>query len=145
MDNRVPPVNDGTKFQCTCCGENKRRSLYWIRAKSASKLVVQIKVEILMLVPQTADGFRAIFVPLRPLDKSEGVSFHTRSVPENRYVRLLLKHLRNTMHKDQIQKHMAALHINGQAAMQLRSNRRDQDHEKNRLLTQGPDLRKYIL
>jgi hypothetical protein len=38
---------------------NTRRFLNWFRAKSAIKLVAQMKGEILMLVPDTADGFRA--------------------------------------------------------------------------------------
>jgi hypothetical protein len=54
-----------------------RKFLEWIRSKFESKLVAQIKGEILMLVPETADGFWATIGALRSLYVSEGVSFHT--------------------------------------------------------------------
>jgi hypothetical protein len=50
-----------------------------------------MKGEILMLVPETDDGFWATIGALRSLDMCEGVSFHTFSFPEDRCVRLLLK------------------------------------------------------
>jgi excinuclease UvrABC nuclease subunit len=71
--------------------KNTRKFLDGIRATSESKLVSQMKGEILMLVPETADGFRATIAALRSLDTSEGVSFHTFSLPEDRCVCLLLK------------------------------------------------------
>jgi hypothetical protein len=40
-----------------------------------------MKGEILMLEPETADGFRATIGAQRSLDESEGVSFHTFSLP----------------------------------------------------------------
>jgi len=46
-----------------------------------------------MLVPRTADGFRATVSALRPLDGNEGVSFHTLPLPEDRCVHLLIKNL----------------------------------------------------
>jgi hypothetical protein len=72
-------------------GEKTRRFLEWIRAKSGRKLVAQMKGEILMLVPKTADSFRATIGALRSLDESEGVSFYTSSLSEDRCVRLLFK------------------------------------------------------
>jgi hypothetical protein len=51
---------------------------------SASKLVVQMKGEILMLVPKTADGIRVTIAALRSLDESGRVSFHTFSPPKDR-------------------------------------------------------------
>jgi hypothetical protein len=63
--------------------KNTRRFLDWIRAKSGSKLVAQMKGKILMLVPETAGGFRATIGALRYLDANEGVSFHTFSLPED--------------------------------------------------------------
>jgi hypothetical protein len=63
--------------------KNTLKFLDWIRAKSGSKLVAQMKGEILILVPETADDFRATIGALRSLDANEGVSFHTFSLPED--------------------------------------------------------------
>jgi hypothetical protein len=52
-----------------------------------------MKGERLMLVPKTADGFRATVSALRSVVGSKGVSFHTFSLPEDRCARLLLKNL----------------------------------------------------
>ena len=49
-----------------------------------------------MLVPQTADGFRATVIALRSRYGRNGVSIHT-SLPENLYVRLLIKNLGRQM------------------------------------------------
>jgi hypothetical protein len=46
-----------------------------------------------MVVPSRADRFRAAIRALRSLDRKEGVSFHTFTVPEERCVRLLVKNL----------------------------------------------------
>jgi hypothetical protein len=55
--------------------KNTRRFLEWIRAKSGSKLVAQMKGDILKLVPEIADGFRDTIGALRSLDVSKGVRF----------------------------------------------------------------------
>jgi hypothetical protein len=55
---------------------NPRKFLKWIRAKTASKLQAQMKEEILMLVPETADGFQATIGALRSLAEGKEVSFH---------------------------------------------------------------------
>jgi hypothetical protein len=70
--------------------KNTRKFLEWIRTKSGSKLVAQMNGEIPMLVPETANGFRATIGALRSLDVSEGVSFHNFYLPEDRCVHLLL-------------------------------------------------------
>jgi hypothetical protein len=49
----------------------------------------QLTAEKLMVVPSTADGFRATICALRSLDDMEGMTFHTFSIPEDRCVRLL--------------------------------------------------------
>jgi hypothetical protein len=67
--NKTPVYVSGVK--------NTRKFLDWIRAKSESKLVAQMKGEILIQVPETADGFRATIGALRSLDANEDVSFHT--------------------------------------------------------------------
>jgi hypothetical protein len=41
-----------------------------------------MKGERLMVVPETADDFRAAITALRSLDVNKGVSFHTFSLPE---------------------------------------------------------------
>jgi hypothetical protein len=90
-----------------------------------------MKGEILMLVPETADGFRATIGALRSINESEGVSFHTFSLPEDRSVRLL-KNIGKRMPEAEIREGLEALHITVQAVMQLQSKRRDQDPEKDR-------------
>jgi hypothetical protein len=111
--------------------------------------MAQMKGEILMLVPETADGFRATIGALWPHDEGERVIFHTFSLPEDRCVRLLLKNLGKRMPKAEIREELGALHISVQAVMQFRSKRRYQDTEKDRSLThftlsvaRGPDVAK---
>jgi hypothetical protein len=125
--NKIPVYVSGVK--------STRKFLDWIRPMSESRLVAQMKGEILMLVPETDDGFRATIGALRSLDAAEGVSFHTFSLPEDRCVRLLLKNVGKRMPEDEIREELEALRINVQAVMQLRSKRRDQDPEKDRPLT----------
>jgi hypothetical protein len=74
-----------------------RAFLAWLRASCSSDLTSQLKAEKLMVVPSTADGFRATVSALRSLDGGEGVSFHTFSLPEDRCVRLLVKDLGQRM------------------------------------------------
>jgi hypothetical protein len=81
-----------------------RGFLAWLRAKSKGGLSGQIRGEKLMLVPQTADGFRATVAVLRSLDGSKGVSFHTISLPEDRCVRLLVKNLGRLMPEDVVRR-----------------------------------------
>jgi hypothetical protein len=79
-------------------GMRKRwKFLGWIRAKSACKLLAQTKGEILMLVLETADGFRTTIGALRSRGVGKDVSFHTFPLPELPYVRLLLKNLGKRM------------------------------------------------
>jgi hypothetical protein len=93
-----------------------------------------MKGEYLMLVPETADGFRATISALRSLGGDDGVSFHTFSLSEDRCVRLLLKNLGKRMPEAESNGELEALRIHVQAVMQLRSRRRDQDIEKDRPL-----------
>jgi hypothetical protein len=108
--------------------------LAWLRAASRSSLTAQIKAELLVLVSETADGFRAMVTALRSLDASRGVSFHTFSLPEDRSVRLLVKNLGKTMPESVVQEELAALGISVQGLMQLRSGRRSQDGAQDRPL-----------
>jgi hypothetical protein len=109
-----------------------RNFLECICENTARKLLAQIKGETLMLVPETADGFRATIGALRSLGEDKGVSFQTFSLPEERCVRLLLKNVGKRMPEAEIKEELEALSISLQAVMQLRSNRRDQDPEKDR-------------
>jgi hypothetical protein len=103
-----------------------------------------------MLVPQTADGFRATVSALRSLDGSKGVSFHTFSLPEDRYVRLLLKHIGRNMPEDVVREELENLGIHVQGDLQLRSSLRDHEAAKARPLTphfivsiaRGPEVAK---
>ena len=53
-----------------------------------------------MVMPETADDFRAAVSALRSLDVSKGVSFHTFSLTEDRCARLLIKNLGRRMPED---------------------------------------------
>jgi hypothetical protein len=88
-----------------------RGFLAWLRAKTNSGLSAQFKGEKLMLVPQTADGFRATVAALRSLDGSKGVSFYTFSLPEDRCVRLLVKNLGRLMPEDVVREELENLGI----------------------------------
>jgi hypothetical protein len=101
--------------------KNPRSFLEWVRTKSASKLLAQMKSEYLMLVHETADVFRATVSALRSLGEGDGVSFYTFSLPEDRCVRLLLKNLGKRMPEAEIKGEVKALRIYVQAVMQLRS------------------------
>jgi hypothetical protein len=151
VDSFAPPGERRNKTPVYVSGVKKtRKFLDWIRAKSESKLVAQMKGDILMLVPEIADGFRATIGALRSLDASEGVSYHTFSLAEDRCVRLLLKNIGKRMPEAEIREELEALHINMEAVMQLRSKRRDKDTLKDRPQTthfivsvaRGPDVAK---
>jgi hypothetical protein len=67
VENRAPAGERRKKTLVFVSGvRNPRKFLECIRAKSASKLLAQMKGEILLLMPETADGFRATIGALRP-------------------------------------------------------------------------------
>jgi len=88
-----------------------------------------------MLVPRTAEGFRATVSALRSLDGSKGVSFHTFSLPEDCCVRLLVKNLGRHMPEDVVREELESLGICVQGVLQLRSGHRDQEAAKAHSLT----------
>jgi hypothetical protein len=88
-----------------------------------------------MVVPSTADGFRAAVSALRSLDGGKVVSFHTFTLPEDRCVRLLVKDLGPGMHESVVREELESLDICVQGVTQLRSGRRDKDPAKDRLPT----------
>ena len=107
-----------------------------------------MKSERLIVVPETADDFRAAITALRSLDVSKGVSFHTFLLPEDRCVRLLIKNVGKRMPETVVREELEVLGICVQGILQLRSGRRDQDPEKDRPATphfivseaRGPDV-----
>jgi hypothetical protein len=109
-----------------------------------------MKGESLMVVPKTADDFRAAVSALRSLDASKKVSFHIFSLPEDRCTRLLIKNLGRRMSEDVVRQELGALGICVQGVMQLRSGRRDQNSEKDPPVTpqfivtvaRGPEVSK---
>jgi hypothetical protein len=73
--NKTPVYVSGVK--------NPRSFLEWVRTKSVTKLVAQMKGEYLMLVTETAYCFRAINGALQSIGEGEVVSFHTFSLLED--------------------------------------------------------------
>jgi hypothetical protein len=82
VEKVVPSGERGNKTPVYVSGvKNPRGFLEWVRTKSASKLVAQMKGEYLMLVPETAEGFWATISALRSREEGEVVCFHTFSLP----------------------------------------------------------------
>jgi hypothetical protein len=112
-----------------------RGFLTWLRTQCPSSLSAQPKAEKPMIVPGTADSFRATVSALRSLDGSKGVSFHTFSLPEDRQVLLLIKNVGRQLPESVVREELEALGICAQGVMQLRSGRRDLAASKDRPLT----------
>jgi hypothetical protein len=84
----------GKRRNKTLSGVTDTRGFWtWLRESCPSGLSAQMKGERLLLVPKTADDFRATVSALRSLHGSKGVRFHTFPQSEGRCVRLLLKNL----------------------------------------------------
>jgi hypothetical protein len=130
----LPPESEQQNLGVRVWCEKYSRFLDSIPAKFLSKVVAQLKGEILMLMLETSDCFRATFGVLRSLDESEGVSFHTFSLPEDLCMCLFLKNESKLISEAEIPEELEALLINMQGLMNLRSNQRDQDSEKHHLL-----------
>jgi hypothetical protein len=75
-----------------------------------------MKGEKVMVVPSTADGFRAAILALRSLDGKEGVNFHKFTLPEDRCVRLLVKNLGKGMPESVVREELESLDIRVQGA-----------------------------
>jgi hypothetical protein len=80
-------------------------------------------------MPQTTDGFRATNGSLHSLGEAKGLSFHNFRLLDDRCLCLLMKNIIKLMPEAEIKK-MVALNLKVQAVMQLRSNCRDQESEK---------------
>jgi len=70
-----------------------RAFLVWLRASCPGGLTAQLKSEKLMVIPSTADGFRASVNAQCSLDEKEGVRFNTFTLAEDLCERLLVKNL----------------------------------------------------
>jgi hypothetical protein len=83
VDKTVPAEERRNKSPVYVSGvRDVRKLLDWVWAKS-SKLGAQMKGEYIMLVPESAHGFRAIIRTLRSLGEEEGLSFRNFSLPED--------------------------------------------------------------
>jgi len=94
--------------------------------------MAQLKSEMLMVVPSTADGFRAAVSALRSFDGKGGVSFHTFTLPEDRCARLLVKKVGRGMPESVVREEQESLNICVQGVTQMRYGRRDPDPAKDR-------------
>jgi len=92
--------------------------------------MAQLKVEKLMMVPSTAEGFRTAVSSLRSLDGKDGVSFHTSTLTEDCCARLLVNNQGRGMPESVVRQEIEALKIRVQMITQLRPGRRDQDPDK---------------
>jgi hypothetical protein len=109
-----------------------RAFLAWLRAFCPGGLTAKLKDEKLIVVPSTADGFRAAVSALRSLDGGKCVSFHTLTLPEDCCERLLVKNLGRVMPESVVREELESLNILVQGVTQLRFARRDQDPAKDR-------------
>jgi hypothetical protein len=82
----------------------------------------------------------------------EGVSFHSFTLPEDRWVRLLVKNLGMGKPESVVQAELESLNVRVQGVMQLRSGRRDLDPAKDHPSTlhfiasaRGPEVSKVRL
>ena len=72
-----------------------------------------------MVVPSTADGFRASVSALQSIDGKEGMSFHNFTLPEDGCVLLLVKNLDSGMSEIVVQEDLESLNIRVQGVVQL--------------------------
>ena len=63
---------------------NVRLFLKWLKEETGGDGSVRMQGDKLVLVPKTADCFKATVRVLRSIDPSKGVAFHTYSLPEDR-------------------------------------------------------------
>jgi len=89
---------------------NTRAFLAWARVSCPGGLTAQLKPEKLMVVPSTANVFRAAVSALRSLDGGR-VSFHTFTLPEFRCARLLVKNLGRGMPESVVRGELWSLRI----------------------------------
>ena len=103
LPNKTPIFISGVSDTCAFLAR--------LRASCPGGLMAQLKAERLMVVPSTADGFRAAVSALRSLDGKDGVSFHTFTLPEDRCVRLVVKNLGRSMPESVVRDELESLNI----------------------------------
>jgi hypothetical protein len=85
IDKVAPTGERPNKTPIFASGVSDTRGfITWLRKQCPSSLSAQLKPEKLMIVPGTADGFRATLSALRSLDGSKGVNFHEIFLTEER-------------------------------------------------------------
>ena len=127
-----------------------RALLAYLRESCTRGLTAQLKGEKFMVVPSTANGFRAAFGSLLSLDGKDGVIFHTFTFPKDRCVLLLVKNLGRGIPENLVREELESLNIRVQGVTQWRFGRRDQDPAKESpsiqyfivLVAQGPGMSK---
>jgi hypothetical protein len=92
--------------------------------------MAQLKGKKLMVIPSTANGFRAVVSALQSLDGKEDMSFHTFVLPGGLLCALLVKNLGRGMPESIVQEELKSLNIRVQRVTQLRSGCHDQDPTK---------------
>ena len=101
-----------------------------------------------MVVPSTADGFRAAVGELRSLDGKDGLKFHTSTLPEDGCMRLLVKNTRRFMPESVDIEDLESLKIRVQGITQLPCGCRDHETTKDDppspiiSVAQGPQVSK---
>ena len=109
LPNKTPIFISGVR--------DPRAILACLRATCPGGLGAQLKTLKLMVVPLTANGFRAVVSALRSLDGGEDVSFHTFTLPENRCLRLMVKNVGRGMPESVVWEDLEALDIYVQAVI----------------------------
>ena len=136
MEQETAPGDRRNKTPLFVSGvKNTRTFLKWLKEQTGGDGSARVQGDKLVLVPNTADCFRATVRVLRSIEASKGVSFHTYSLPEDRCTRLLIKGLGKTMPEQDVREELEILGITVQSVLQLRSQRRDPDPAKDRFPT----------
>jgi hypothetical protein len=81
-------------------------------------------------MPETVDGFTAAISALCSLNRSGDLRFPTFSLPEDRYVHLLVKNLGRSIPQGVIWEELEVLGIHAQGVVQLCSGHHNQDANK---------------
>ena len=114
---------------------NVRLFFKWLKEETGRDGSARMQGDKLVLVPKTADSFRATVKVLRSIDENKGVAFHTYSLSEDRCTRPLVKGLGKNMPEQNVREELEILGIPVQSVLQLRSQRRDPDPAKDRFPT----------
>ena len=98
---------------------NVRLFLKWLKEETGGDSGARMQCDKLVLVPKTADCFRATVRVLRSIDASKGLAFHTYSLPEDRCTKLLIKGLGKNMPEQDVREELEILGIPVHSVLQL--------------------------